>query len=796
MKNKRPFANAITAVFASFMTIVIGLISKKIFIDILGAEYLGLNGLFSNIIAALAITELGFSTAIIYNMYKPMAKSDHEAIKSLMRFYRNVYRVIALAVFLIGMALIPFLPAIVGEVTIPINVNLVYILFILDTTATYILSYKRSILYVDQKNSIISLVHIAYLVLTTALQLTILIITKNYYLYLIVKIIMNIVENLAIVIIANKRYPYITERNVKKLDKNVRQDIFKKIRAIFFHKIGSYIVMGTDNIIISRYLGLVTVGLYSNYSLVISSLNSLIGQGISALTPTVGHILVTEPKEKIFNTFKKIRFVNFWLATISGCGIFVVMQSFITLWVGEEYLLSTITLAILTFIYFQNLMRYTYSAFKDSAGIFYEDRFVPIIESTINIVFSVMLVKAIGLPGVFIGTIISSLALWCYSYPKFVYKKLFERSYLQYTKETLGYIVLFVGITTVTYCAASFIPVGNVFLRVVLQAILSLVLSNAILIIVFRKSPYYKTMKKTLLRFTTKGTNFLKYQIASIKYATIKRDLEKVHIMSDSETIDKINQGYSIARYGDGEFNILLDNPTPAFQPYSKKLSIRLVNGLRCSDDKLLLCIQKGIQDFSALNRGARHFYMNFANKNWRKIRPYMRSDYTYGNANLSRFYIDYGIKKGSEERLAKLKTIWNNKDIVIVEGDKTFFGVNNDLLDNCRSKKRIICPSIDAFSKYDEILSAIKAKVKQEQLILLALGPTATILAIDLSKAGYHAVDIGHLDIEYEWLLNKSQSKDPIPGKAVNEAKEKQLLDVKAFDTTQYNKDIIAKIV
>jgi len=789
MSKKQPLINAITAAFASFSSIIIGLIAKNIFLRILGIEYLGLNGLFSNIIAALGILELGFGTAIIYNMYRPIANHDHETTKSLMRFYKKAYRIIALAVLLIGLSIIPFLPFFIKEVTIPINVTIIYILFILDVVASYILSYKRSILYVHQKNNIVSLVHIGYLIFLNIAQLTALAITKNYYLYLIIKIFAVILENLVITFIANKKYPYITEPDVKKLDPVVEKDIFKKIRAMFFHKIGKYIVLGTDNIIISKYLGLATVGLYSNYQLILSSMDGLIGQGISALTPTVGHMLITKSEKETFDSFKKIRFINFWLAAISGCCLLVAIPPFISLWIGQEYLLSTITLIVLIFIYFQNLMRWTYNIFKEAAGIFHEDRFVPLIESMINIVASILLVKLIGLPGVFIGTIISSFALWCYSYPKFVYAKIFKRSYLQYIKETLGYVLLFIAVSAISYFATLPISSGPFLLQIILRLIITFIISNFLLIIIFRKNPY-------LIQFTSKIKNLVKYLLALFKYhIIIKPSLKKLHILSAAGTIKKVNQGYSLARYGDGEFNIILNNPTPAFQPYSKSLSDKLAKTLDNHHEKLLLCIPKAFQNLSPYTFSSKRFYIEFLSKNWHKIKPYLNSS-CYGDTNISRIYIDYKSKQGTKKRIADLKTIWHKKDIVIIEGNKTFFGINNDLLDNCKSIKRIICPSTNAFKNYAEILETAKQKIKPGTLVLIALGPTATILAADLANLGYQAIDIGHLDIEYEWYLKNATEKEFIPGKAVNEtARDRQKTDRTNLSTTAYQNSIIAKI-
>ena len=331
--------------------------------------------------------------------------------------------------------------------------------------------------------------------------------TKNYYLYLIVKIIVRIIENLIITYIVNKEYSYLKE-DAKKLYPTIEKDIIKKVKALFFHKIGGFVVLGTDNIIISKFLGLVSVGLYSNYYMIINAVQTLFSQALVALTPSVGNLLVKENKNKTFEVFKKIRFMNFWIATFTSVCILNMMQQFITIWIGEEYLLDDIVLIVLVFNLFQKLMRSTYQTFKEAAGIYYEDRFVPLLESLINIIVSIIGVKLIGLAGVFIGTIISGFVLWFYSYPKYVYKKLFDRSYKDYLKETLGYIILFIVISYLTYYINNIYLVNNIYFEFVKNILIAIIVPNILMLLVFIKNDnfkYYIQLIKT--KFTKKIKN-------------------------------------------------------------------------------------------------------------------------------------------------------------------------------------------------------------------------------------------------------------------------------------------------
>ncbi len=500
MRTKNSIKNTSVSFITNLLTIVIGLIAQGIFIKILGSEYLGINGLFSNIISMLGIVELGVGSAIIYHLYKPIAEENIKKVKALMNFYKKCYTIIALIILTIGLMIIPYLNLFIEEVTIDINISLVYILFIIEIVCSYLLSYKRSIINANQKNYLVNFIHIGYLVILNILEIIILVLTKNYYLYLGIKIVMRILENVGVTLLANKLYPYLKNNN-EKLDENTKKDIFQKVKALFFHKIGGFIVLGTDNIIISKFIGIIEVGLYSNYYMIIEAVEKLFGQVIKVITPSVGNMLVKESSEKSFEIFKRVRFLNFWIATFSGISLLVVMNSFITVWIGSKYLLATCVLIVLVLNYYAKSMRSCHMIFKEAAGIYYEDRYIPLLESVLNIVASLILLKYFGLAGIFMGTIISSLVLYCISYPKYVYKKLFNRSYLNYTKETLGYLSIFLVLAVITYKISRLIVISNAFLSLIINCLIAVVIPNLVLLIIFWHTDNFKYYLNLLKSF-------------------------------------------------------------------------------------------------------------------------------------------------------------------------------------------------------------------------------------------------------------------------------------------------------
>ncbi len=504
--------NIVFALMCNCVNIVLGIVIQAIFLKTLGEEYLGLNTVLSSILSMLSIAELGISSAIIYNLYKPIAVGDKERIKSLMSFYKHCYTIIIMVMITIGLVISSFLQSIVGVTNQIQNLYLLYFLFLADIIFSYIIAYKRSIIYANQKEYIINAVHLIYLVVMNGLQIVFLYTTHNYLIFLIIKLACRILENVLINLIANKRYPYINEKDVAELEKETKDSIIKNIKALFFHKIAGFVVNSTDTILISVFFdGLTTVAYYSNYNLVLAAITTILNQFLLSATASIGDLLTENNKENSYAVYKKLNFLNFVLFIVGTTGIVCVIEAFITMFFGKEYILGKFILISLIIKFFIQGMRRTLMAFKEAAGIFYVDRLMPILESIVNLIASIILLKLCGLAGVFLGTAISSLLLLLYSYPKYVYRPLFNKTWKDYFKEFSKYIFYAIIIVVITMMINKLIIVENILLQGMLNIIVATIIPVIIIHIIFGRTEefkYYVNIIKTLcLKLNGKKAN-------------------------------------------------------------------------------------------------------------------------------------------------------------------------------------------------------------------------------------------------------------------------------------------------
>ncbi|PEL07025.1 SP_1767 family glycosyltransferase [Bacillus sp. AFS017336] len=247
----------------------------------------------------------------------------------------------------------------------------------------------------------------------------------------------------------------------------------------------------------------------------------------------------------------------------------------------------------------------------------------------------------------------------------------------------------------------------------------------------------------------------------------------------------------SISRYGDGEFNLMYGTSL-RFQPYSQELSLRLREIIKSDQENHKVFIPNIFNNVDWCTERSRNYWIRYLNLNRFKIYKLLSKSKVYYDSLVTRLYIDYKDKSQAGFRFKTFKKLWNQKDIIIIEGEQSRLGIGNNLFDNAKSIKRILCPAIDAFAKYDQILKEVK-KHDKSKLVLIALGPTATVLAYDLANIGYHAVDIGHIDVEYEWFLNKAIEKEAIKNKYVGEVPDGT--DVHGISNIKYEEEIITRI-
>lgn len=502
MRKRKSIINIMASLGSYFIATIFTFITQSFIVRFLGIEYSGVNGLFTNVITMLSIAELGVGTIIIFKLYKPLAQGDIEAIKSWMLFYRNCYRKVALFITLVGLVLTPMIPNIVNSTQIQESITLLYLLSLLDTIFSYIMTYKRSLLYADQKNYIVNIVHTMYIITMNITQILVLIFIKNYTLFLIVKILFRVLENVIINLYVNKNYTYIKE-NAKELSIEEKNDVFSRIKFIFFQQISFVINKGIDNIIMAYFLGVATVGLYVNYYTIVAAITQILYQIVSSLTASVGNLLIENDIEKSYDIYKKINMLNSLFTAIAVVGFSCVIQPFICLWIGEQYLLPNALVILFALYIYTDSIRRSITIFKEAAGICKEDRWTYIIMALINLVLSLMLCKKIGMSGVILGTCISYLFLIVYSYPKYIFRPIFKKRIKEYYFENLKY-VMFICLSLIISCTVTQFITVSYILQCLFKGALSVGITLIMFILIFFNTNEFKYYKEMILKIFVK----------------------------------------------------------------------------------------------------------------------------------------------------------------------------------------------------------------------------------------------------------------------------------------------------
>jgi rhamnogalacturonyl hydrolase YesR/O-antigen/teichoic acid export membrane protein len=437
--------NAIRNIFfgtiGNLFTVVLGFVSRTIFIRTLGITYLGVNGLYSNILSVLSLAELGIGTAMNYSLYQPVANKDYNKIKSLMNLYKLVYRIIGVVIGVIGLLLIPMLKYMVkdpGDLTVG-DLTIYYLIFLFNTVSTYFITYKYSLANAEQKNYIQTNIQSITLFVTLMVQIIVLIMYHNFLIYLLVGSMVGIIQKVGVYFYFNKRYPYLLDKNVDELSAKDKKEFKKNVIALLYHKIGDISINQTDNILISVFINITAVGFLSNYNLIIMTVMGFINIIFYSVISGLGNLVATESKERQYLLFRVYRFMAFWLYGLAILFLAFLLTPFITFWLGKDMVVSKVVIAFIMIDYYMKAHRTVLNNFKAAAGIFDADKYITILQGAANLVISILLVKLIGLKGIFLGTIISGL-IANIAKPYIIYKIKFQKTVIHYFKESFLYI--------------------------------------------------------------------------------------------------------------------------------------------------------------------------------------------------------------------------------------------------------------------------------------------------------------------------------------------------------------------
>lgn len=387
-------------------------LNRTLFLWLLGPEYLGLNGLFGSILGVLMLAELGFGTAVVCSMYKPVADDNRELICAYLGFYRKVYRWVGTAIFAIGLALLPFLGRLVhGDVPPDVDLHILYLIHLVNTSASYFLfAYRGSVLGAYNRNDVITNIRTGVSVAQYVVVFLVLLVTRNYYHYIVATVFFTVAQNILLVRASRRLFPGIEPRG--RLPDDLRRRVVSDVKSIFMHKIGGVITNSTDNIVISAFLGLVAVAAYGNYYYVLTSVGGLVAVVYSSMTGGFGNKIYTETRADNFRLFMKMNKLTVLVAIWCSAMMAALYQPFIEVWTkGDAALVRHALTPVLMVLYFYVMQaRQTLLTFKAAAGIWRQDRWKPIVAGAVNIasniLFVVFLPEAYKLDGVIFSTII------------------------------------------------------------------------------------------------------------------------------------------------------------------------------------------------------------------------------------------------------------------------------------------------------------------------------------------------------------------------------------------------------
>lgn len=465
----------------------------------LGAKYLGLNSLFSSILSVLALSELGFSGAMVYHMYKPIADNDQDKINALLNLYRKVYRVIGLVIICIGCALIPFLHLLIND-TVPENINVyaVYMIELANTALSYFLfGYKQSLLVAYQREDIKSIINLVVQASLQFSQAALIIITHNYYFYILCLPLFTAVNNVWIGIITKKMFP--DAKCEGNLDRNTLDNIKKLVAGSFIQKACATTRNSLDSICVSAYLGLTLTAIYNNYYVVFNGVRAITYIAADALAGGIGNHVVIKTKEENYEELKRI---DFLYMIISGwCTIFLLclFQPFMRVWMGEKMQLPMISVVLFCIYFYTVKIGDMKSIYTTARGLWWKMKYRSIFETITNLVLNVGLGKLMGINGIIIGTAISLVACNFTWGAKILFDDYFGRKNLyNYFLYHLKYAILTFVFAFMTYRICGWINISNDYTRLFINILVCTFVPLALYGITFFNTRIFKESIKML----------------------------------------------------------------------------------------------------------------------------------------------------------------------------------------------------------------------------------------------------------------------------------------------------------
>lgn len=528
-RTKKSLRNTIFGMTGMFCSLVVMFISRSIFVKLLGAEYNGINGLFSNILQVLNLAELGFATSVAYALYKPLKDGDKRTTAALMSFIAKIYRIIAVVVTVAGCCCIPFLQYLIAEDISELSFSLnelrgYFAMYLASTVCSYLLAYKRTIITADQNNYLVTNVDNICNIMLNIVQIVLLLIYKNFYAYLATMIAKTIINNLILHLIAGKKYPYLRTYRKEKLAQTEKSAIFKNVQAAFLHKIGAVVIFSTTSIIISAFVSLIDAGKYSNYVMIVSGVNNFINILFTSVTASIGNLCVDESEDRQYAVFKKVQYLALFSGVFSYICFVALFNPFIVIWVGEDMVMSMWVVFAISLSAMVGCLKRAVNTFKDAKGMFRNDWYKPLLEAAVGIGLAIGLSYVWGTFGVVMGYTFATI---CIAVPVENWVLFKQGIHKPLTRQALTLIVttLFAfAMGAVAYFVGTFIPAGTGWSGVgwfVLRFVFVVVFAAGVFILATCRTEEFKYYKNLAMTITKKIVGKIKVKLGKKQPAEV-----------------------------------------------------------------------------------------------------------------------------------------------------------------------------------------------------------------------------------------------------------------------------------
>ena len=502
--------NIKSGVILKLITPLTSFITRTALIYSLGTVYLGLNGLFTSMLQVLSLAELGFGSAIVFSMYKPIAQKDEVTVNALLKLYRTIYRIVGSVIMGVGLILIPFLPKLIhGSLPAGLNLTVLYLIRLADTSISYFLfSYRNCLLDASQRKSRIQRIQSVSKVVLCAVQVVLLMLFKNYYIFCIAIPVIQVAQNLAYWIVSKKTFPQY--RCEGSLPKESRKDIMKRVTGLFMFRLSHVLRNSFDSIILSAFLGLEILAIYQNYFLIVTTVVGISSILTDSTLSSIGNSVAMETTEKNYRDFKSFQLLFMWVVGIICVGMTCLYQPFIRLWVGKHNMLSDGLMILFVVYFFTERMGNICFQYRQARGLWWEDRIRPVVDGITNLTLNFFLVQYIGIAGVMLSTILCHVFIDSLWGARILFKHYFTNE--RQSRYVLK-LMLFAGSTAIA-CALSFLLCNFIpqyaenaitcLLFMAGRGIICLIVANIVFFGIYRMLPEYKTagivMKKFLKR--------------------------------------------------------------------------------------------------------------------------------------------------------------------------------------------------------------------------------------------------------------------------------------------------------